>query len=95
MIEHLLNLASGRHRKNVLIKENEDLFFLIQKVREMFSKDIFVEELGLQPEEIEGFLYFCAETANMQLHLEADNKLVFLEYLKRLAKQFRAYRKLE
>lgn len=93
--DHLTDLISGKHSLNKKAKANQDLAFLVEDARNIFSEEFFVQQLNLPSEEIIGFLFYCAENADLKQQMQRNNELHLMEYLEKQAPEFRAHRELE
>lgn len=94
-LDHLINVLSGRHALNKKAKANQDLAYLVEEARNMFSKEFFVQQLSLPSEELIVFLFYCAENKNLKQHMETKNKLELMEFYKKQVPEFSDHRQLE
>lgn len=72
----ILNAINGRTKRLKQELEIERKEMMIEKLRSYYSNEEFFEKYKIPELNVVGFIYYCAEDAEMAKALKADNKLM-------------------
>ncbi|MDT0642426.1 hypothetical protein RM553_06230 [Zunongwangia sp. F363] len=87
-VDLLLGHLNGEIKMLKKLRENEKLYALVEKARDIAPASYYLEELNLKESMIMNYLYYCAETYSLKPYLEEGMELEFMQFLKKHASEF-------
>ncbi len=95
IIDGPINYLNGTIKKLKRIKEIEDFKSIVNRGEIILTTSFFVDSLKVPENLLSDFMYFCAEDESFESLLEAQKRLILLEFFQKKSKLYREHKEID